>query len=409
MTRFAPDSESPFLATVDVDPRAQWLREDLMEREDRETIRRLDEIPAVGRSSPEADNYSDGQRSNADRVMQKHIDIDWAKAMYDSLRYMDLANNRFVRTERFLDIGCNPGGYSTYILRACPSSSGMGITLPVEDSGHGCVIPSALRPRIDIREIDLTLIDLGPNLPTLDVSRITRRHALALHLVPLPFRRHEFDLVVCDAHRSRLHPDNDISTRNRNRLLISQVLLALRAVNGGGTIFLGLSCTEPALSARILIAFTRIAESTRSLTPRLLHASRGSFYLLARDIRVGTPAYRRFVAGLEGLWHNMAFSGARGLGRDVTWAEQNLITAWDEVMAPVGVDHISRLGRPMWEVQHGALLKPLTELRLNSSYNKRPACSSIYIDICLFGIILSACTICLCAASPSYGSLFKLC
>ncbi|KAG8696058.1 hypothetical protein FRC11_001016, partial [Ceratobasidium sp. 423] len=93
----------------------------------------------------------------------------------------------------------------------------------------------------------------------------------------------------------------------------------------------------------------------------LLHRKRGSFYLLAQDIRVCSLAYRRFVAGLERLWYVMTFEGPDGFGRDMTWEEQDLIMPWDEVMSPYGVNHIARLGKPMWRIQYEALLKFLRE------------------------------------------------
>ncbi|CAE7176659.1 unnamed protein product [Rhizoctonia solani] len=359
MTPFTPGS--PTLDTADIDPKAKWLSDALMGLEGCSTLRLLNAIRAMGWSSGEVDNHFREQRYNADHVKDKDTDKKWAKLMYDSLCNMDHANGRFIRAERLLDLGCNPGGYFTYVLNTCPHSSGMGISLPVEDAGHGCAIPDGFRHRIDIREMDLTLIDLAPHLPKPDASHITGSRALALHLVPLPFRRHEFDFVVCDAHHLRLHPENDIRTWNWNRLLISQILLALRAVQAGGTIFLKLSCVERALTARILIAFTRISGSTRSVKSKILHVKRGSFYLLARGIRTHTSAYRRLVAGLEKLWHVMTFGGPHGFGRDMTWDEQDLITPWDEVMSPAGVDNIARLGKPMWEIQYKALLKFLKE------------------------------------------------
>ncbi|KAH7333752.1 hypothetical protein B0J17DRAFT_603092 [Rhizoctonia solani] len=359
MTPFTP--ESPTLETAEVDPKAKWLSDLLMARDDCHILRLLNVIRAMGWSSPEVKDHFREQRFNADYVKHEDTDLNWAKTMYNSLEQMDHANHRFIRTERFLDLGCNPGGYSSYILRTCPHATGMGISLPVEDAGYGCAIPDVLRPRIDIREMDLTMIDLAPNLPKPDASHITGSRALALHLVPLPFRRHEFDFVVGDAHHLRLHPDNEIRTWNWTRVLLSQVLLALRAVQGGGTIFLKLSCVERALTARILIAFTRISGSTRTVKSKFLHAKRGSFYLLVRDIRVHTFAYRKLVAGLEKLWHTMTFGGPHGFGRDIHWDEQDLITPWEEVMSPTGVNHIARLGKPMWEIQHRALLKFLKE------------------------------------------------
>jgi hypothetical protein len=252
---------------------------------------------------------------------------------------------------------CNPGGYSTYILRTCPNSIGMGISLPVEDGGHGCAIPQDVRQRIDIRNLDITLLDLAPGLTKPEPPSPSGSRALALVLAPIPFAAHSFDFVVCDAHHLRLHPDNDLRPWNWARVLVSQIILALRAVQSCGTIFLKLSRVERALTARILIAFCRISGNTHTIKPKVLHRKRGSFYLLARGVRVHTPECRRFVAGLQKLWCVMTFGGEKGYGREITWAEQDLITPWDMVMSPTGVNHIARLGRHMWRLQYEALHK----------------------------------------------------
>ncbi|CEL58580.1 hypothetical protein RSOLAG1IB_08656 [Rhizoctonia solani AG-1 IB] len=86
-----------------------------------------------------------------------------------------------------------------------PNATGVGIWLPVEDAGHRCAIPAILCPQIDVHELDLTLIDLSPTMAKPNTSHITGSHALALHLVPLPFRGHEFNFVVCNTHHWRLH------------------------------------------------------------------------------------------------------------------------------------------------------------------------------------------------------------
>ncbi|KAF8679741.1 FtsJ-like methyltransferase [Rhizoctonia solani] len=353
--------DSPTWESAEVEPKSKWLGDALMQREDCRILCLLNEIRSMGWSSNTVDRHFREQRFNSDHVKHENTDLNWCKIMYDSLQYMDLANGRFVRTERFLDLGSNPGGYASYILRTCPYATGVGISLPIEDAGHGCAIPAPLRSRINIHELDLTLIDLAPTKPKPGTSHISGSRALALHLSPFPFRPHEFDFIVCDAHHLRLHPDNAIRAWNWNRILISQILLALRAVQPGGTIFLKLSCVERALTARILIAFTRIAGYTHTVKSKLLHRKRGSFYLLSKGIKTHTSAYRLLVDGLQNLWYIMTFGGPQGFGRDMTWDEQDLITSWDEVMKPAGVNHIARLGKPMWNIQYYALLKFLKE------------------------------------------------
>ncbi|CAE6487865.1 unnamed protein product [Rhizoctonia solani] len=355
MTALSPDSH--IIGTTDIDTGFKWLSNALMKRKDCRVLRDLNATRDMGWSSHKVDNHFCEERFN--NIYDKHEDTDnkWASVMHNSLEHMDHTNNHFVRTKRFLDLGCNPGGYCSYILRTCPYATGTGISLPVEDTGHGCAIPDALRPRISICEMDLTMIDLAPNMPKPCALHIIDRHTKALSIMALPFLPHEFDFVVCDAHHSRLHPGNQLRPWNWTRLLISQILLALRAVQGGGTIFLKLARVECTLVSRILIAFTRISGFTKSVKSKFLHVKRGTFYLLARDIGAHTHVYREFVTGLEKLWYIMTFGGPDGFGRDITWQEQDLITPWGEVVSPAGLNHIARLGKPMWEIQYRALLK----------------------------------------------------
>jgi hypothetical protein len=247
---------------------------------------------------------------------------------------------------------CLPGGYSTYILRTCPHATGMGISLPPEAGGHGSAIPSDVAPRFDLRLADLTLFDLAPAVPKPEPP--PPDNALA----PIPFTPNEFDLVVCDAHHLRLQPDNNARrTWSWTRLLVSQILLALRAVYAGGTILLKLSRIECALTARILLAFSRIAGRVETVKSKVVHKTRGTFYLLARGVRVDTSEYRKLIHGLVKLWCVMTFDGEKGHGRDITWEEQDLITPWKEVLSPNGVNQIAQLGQEIWKIQHNALHK----------------------------------------------------
>ncbi|KAB5588888.1 hypothetical protein CTheo_7674 [Ceratobasidium theobromae] len=325
-------------------------------------LRRLGEIRRLGWASADVDQHFRRERFQADYIKHDHTDELWCQSMHDSLKYMDYDNRRFVRTNRYLDIGCLPGGYSTYVLRTCPNAVGMGISLPTEEGGHGYAIPQDVRHRIDVHLADLTLFDLAPAMPKPDVPEPSGSCALACVLAPIPFALNSFDFVIGDAHNSRLHPDNELRPWSWTRLLISQVLLALHAVENNGTIFLKLSRVECPLTARILLAFSRIAGYTHTIKSKMIHRKRGTFYLLARGIRVYSFEYRRFVAGLQKLWCIMTFGGDKGYGRDIKWVEQDLITPWKTVLSPNGVNKIAQLGVHMWRIQFGGLLKFLLNL-----------------------------------------------
>ncbi|KAB5590457.1 hypothetical protein CTheo_6094 [Ceratobasidium theobromae] len=163
--------------------------------------------------------------------------------------------------------------------------------LPTKEGGHGHAILQDMRHRINVHIADPTLFDLAPTMPKPDVYEPSGSRILACVL---------------------LRP------RSWKRLLISQILLALHAVENNGTIFLKLSRVECPLAARILLAFSRIARYTHTIKSKMIHRKRGTFYLLAREIWVHSFEYRRFVAGLQKLWCIMTFGGNKGYGRD-TW------------------------------------------------------------------------------------------
>ncbi|CUA76958.1 hypothetical protein RSOLAG22IIIB_12441 [Rhizoctonia solani] len=237
-------------------------------------------------------------------------------------------------------IGCCPGGYATTIMNICPNATGMGISLSTPEGGHGLAIPQHLMARFDMRWEDLTRYDLAPewaDKPALE---------------PIPFTRNTFDLVVCDAHDRR----PQLCPWACTRLLVSQLLLALYGVHPGGRILLTLWRVENPLTAQILLALDRISTSTHTLKSPL-HEIRPAFYLLALGIQTNSSGYTTLVHALKKLWFAMTFGGESGQGRHATWAEKEMITPWDEVTSPAGLDLIARLGSPVWNVQSNALLR----------------------------------------------------
>ncbi|KAB5593112.1 hypothetical protein CTheo_3414 [Ceratobasidium theobromae] len=201
---------------------------------------------------------------------------------------------------------------------------------------------------------DITSLDLAPSL-TSPASPLTVNSKSTL-VSPIPFDLNSFDFVICDAHH--LHDQQlqiEPHLRDPTRLLISQVLLALRAVYNGGKILLRLSCVEKPLTAQILLAFWRISGHTETIKSLTLNKRLETFYLLAQGIRINTSEYRKLVDALEKLWYWMTFGGEGGVGRNITWEEQEMITSWEEVMSEGGINQIVRLGIKVWEIQCCAL------------------------------------------------------
>ncbi|CCO31031.1 hypothetical protein BN14_05065 [Rhizoctonia solani AG-1 IB] len=297
--------------------------------------------------APSDNTNTEGQPNEGDCVGQI-TDEERALRLRLSLEGMNGVIN-FILTHRFLDIGCCPGGYSTLVMNICPNATGMGISLPVPDGGHGLAIPGPLLPRFDLQLADLTMFDLAPDFSDTPPSSSS--------LQPIPFDRNTFDLVICDAHYRQRQPANDPRPWSGTRLYISQLLLALHAIHPGGRIFLTLWRVESPLTAQILLALDRISTSTHTLKSRSIHEQRPMFYVLAAGIQTNSSEYTTLVYSLKKLWWTMTFGDVGGQGRDATWTEKEMITPWDDVMTEAGLALISRLGTPVWDIQSNGLLR----------------------------------------------------
>ncbi|CUA77826.1 hypothetical protein RSOLAG22IIIB_06811 [Rhizoctonia solani] len=330
--------------------KSQELLQALMARPNCSVLVELVALRSQGWESETLDGVFLAQRTTADTSRSAQDDNKWLHLMCKSLNQMD-RQKKFINASRFLDLGCFPGGYSTYILQKCPSATGFGISLPFEEGGHGLAIPANLLPRMELRTADLTNFDLAPSIP--------KPQSPFTQLGPLPFESNSFDLVVCDGHSLRNNPDNIDRPWNWTRLLISQLLIGLRAVTAGGTIFVKLSHPEKAIGARILLALCQVARLVRTVKPQPLHAIRGTFYVIAQQVSTDSEDYQTLVQSLERLWYTMSFEGEAGYGREITWEEEDKIINWAEVTGESGLDKLARLGAEVWRIQCNALRKML--------------------------------------------------
>ncbi|KAJ1302123.1 hypothetical protein OPQ81_000952 [Rhizoctonia solani] len=296
---------------------AQWLTEALLGRSDCDIFRKLEEL----RHHIRAMGFTPCFRSPAPASSQPTIEH--ADVMYWVLQCMDQASELpkgFARhTAWFLDIGSKSEGFSRYIL-GNPRARGVGVNLDVW----------AASPSNRFELCELNLFDL--------VSCY-----LQSDLHSLPLSHNKFDFIILDEDPSK------------PRLLVAQLLLALHTVHDGGQILMTLQAIERPLTARILIAFSRIADLVSVSKPQV--QTWGShFYMHAQTIRVDTPAYWKLKDNLHRLWNQTHTTHTR----DPTWDEEDLITPWEEVMDESCMDLIAKLGNPLWGTQLKALNKALS-------------------------------------------------
>ncbi|KZV64484.1 hypothetical protein PENSPDRAFT_669002 [Peniophora sp. CONT] len=198
----------------------------------------------------------------------------------------------------FLDIGCCPGGFSSYILEANPKAIGTGISLEVSQGGHEYLLEEHLRSRFELIWADVTKYRLGPLCTN------------AATYTPLPFSHlshpNGFALVLLDGHALRNTAGPSLSALHTlaDRLLISQLIIAFDVIRAGGTIVMKLNDIRNPTTKRLLYLFDALAADVRTWKPVCIHATRPTFYIIARGIRCGPSAHSfgSVQEELQALW-----------------------------------------------------------------------------------------------------------
>ncbi|KAG8723855.1 hypothetical protein FRC09_001498 [Ceratobasidium sp. 395] len=173
-----------------------------------------------------------------------------------------------------------------------------GVSLPVEQGGHSLAIPLELRSRFQVHWGDITRFNHA-------LEHAGSGHLSGRQNFPIPAE--SFDLVLADGHvPPELTRAMEAQRFARELLLISQLLAAVRAVKLGGTILIKLSLsfvgkTLDGLMHRIVLALDNLSGTTLvALKPKSIYGSRGSFYVLVRDIQA-VPR-RVLELALESIW-----------------------------------------------------------------------------------------------------------
>ncbi|KAF7337909.1 hypothetical protein MVEN_02014100 [Mycena venus] len=214
---------------------------------------------------------------------------------------------------RFLDLGCYPGGFTSYILSKNSSAQGLGISSEIENGGHRFLLE--------------------------DRHRSSKR----------------FDIVLLDGHQLRRQPS--ARPGDWDRLLVSQIIIGLQAIKKGGTLVIKLADAEQINTAKLLHMFDVLSTSLETFKPRYMHANRGTFYVIVKGMGEGRGATRlsTLVNSFKELWVDLTIGGADGAGRVLNDEDLDFIVSTMEVRQAKNLDRLIDLSRRVWEVQARAL------------------------------------------------------
>lgn len=229
------------------------------------------------------------------------------------------------------------------------TARGVGISLPVHEGGHTFALEEHHRCRFKLIQADLTYYRLGP---------ASHPHAIqGKELLPLPLavRLQTFDVVLLDGHHLRTQP----KTRewDWDRLLISQIIIALQAVKRGGTIVIKLGNPERFNIAILLLMLDFVSSSVQTCKPQTIHGLRGTFYAVAKGVGEGREAGRlpEILESLRQLWLDLTVGGEEGVGRFMTRDDLNFVMTDAELFQDQQLDRLIELSRGVWNVQAHAL------------------------------------------------------
>ncbi|KAJ7288544.1 hypothetical protein C8J57DRAFT_1116118 [Mycena rebaudengoi] len=310
------------------------------------TLNTLNLLRYKERGKPSEQAYFQHQRKQADAP-----DPALQKAWFNSMRNVLEEIDQVLRCIpehvpfRFLDLGCCPGGFSSYILGKNPRAEGVGISLGVESGGHACLLDEDDLLRFELHWADLTQYQLGPE-PIPDPR---------LQNIPVA---PGFDLVLIDGHPLRAaQARGDAAVYlHGDRLLISQVIVGLAAVLPGGTVVLKQSKPERLITSQLIYLLDVLSADTRTWKPVCMHGTRSTFYIVAKGFGLGSQACLKdhFLYGLMNLWIQLSYAGPLGLGRRLLATDLDFIVT-NKTLKTAYAPRLRTLSEHIWTTQSQCL------------------------------------------------------
>ena len=133
-------------------------------------------------------------------------------------------------------------------------------------------------------------------------------------------------------------------------MLVQMIDVFQDAVFQGGTVVMKLSRPERLVSAQLIWMFDNLAADVRTWKPVCIHATRGTFYLIARGMGFGAKAemYDQVLTGLRDLWENLTLTSRRLQESDLNFIVQKSVLQGSYAV------RLRALSAHIWEVQEAA-------------------------------------------------------
>ncbi|KAG7094441.1 hypothetical protein E1B28_008038 [Marasmius oreades] len=307
-------------------------------------LRSLKHVPALAAHFAHQQRQADSQDPEIQRA--------WFNAMKDVFEEINeiFWCVPFTTPFQFLDVGCCPGGFSSYILSRYPLANGTGMSLPVEKGGHKLLLEEDFHTRFNLIWADITLFELG--------NRLVHNHGPNTFTATFPFAPDHggFDLIILDGHPLRTQAIGDSEDVHilGDRLIISSLILGMFCIKNGGTIMMKLSMPDRKITAQIMYLFDMLSGDLRTWKPVNIHAIQSTFYVIARDFGGGMMAGRYWyvLTGLRDLWERLVVGEQNGRLR-----HDDLDFVVDRRGLKAYSGRLEELSRHLWDVEAQSLLQ----------------------------------------------------
>ncbi|KZV88588.1 hypothetical protein EXIGLDRAFT_722551 [Exidia glandulosa HHB12029] len=322
-------------------------------------FRRLQQLKSQDRKRPLFDSHLRNQQKSADEATPE-VEAAWFRNMKWVMSELDWATNGTVLPLsgngpfRFLDLGCCPGGFSSYILGKNDAAQGVGISLP---DGHNFLLEPEYRQRYTLILEDL----LRYRLSMAPWSSSTS-------LVDLPLELSSaFDLVILDGHPLRKQQER--ASRVGPRLLVAQLIIGLQSVRLGGSLVVKLANAKASDTQRVIYLLDALSQRLTLCKPVSMHATRDTFYAVAQGLQIGGMCGNcrtevRLDVVLASLQHGYALLSSAGVS-----SRQSAL--WDNICSQQEMKkyakRLDELTAPVIRVQCDALEGMLREEVRDSS------------------------------------------
>ncbi|RDW66228.1 hypothetical protein BP6252_09863 [Coleophoma cylindrospora] len=255
-----------------------------------------------------------------------------------------------VRPFTVLDLCMAPGGYSAIALRYNALAEVYGITLPPQQGGHP--VNTDVKARVKgLKFCDLTMI-----AGEFADQKIPEGHPEYKNFNRIrPFSKHKFDLIFCDGNVLRTHQRPEYRKQRELetlRLNCSQLILALQRVHTHGTLVMLLHKVDYWDSLHLIYSFSKFADVSLFKPCRAFKA-RGSFYMIAKNIRPEDPAAQEAIRSWKEMWWRATCGEGQDLKPAVTEHEREYVL---KVLEEFG-ERFIEMARPVWKIQADGLSK----------------------------------------------------